>query len=402
MAHLLFYLPTDVRATGGAQRYTSRLSAAVARRGHQVTLLAQACAISTPLHFFVPPPDSTCATSALPLRWVMVSPLCARLLAQAWSAYQFRIARPAVAVLYQACLQPVLRRVVQTWQPDFICTTNSGIIYAAEAMSAVARQMGIPYGLIPLVHTAEQGYAGHRYRRLYRLVDRLFTLTRYEADWLIGQGARPEQVVVIGASAAQVAGSGEMPWWDVSSELSLRERLRLPSQTPVVLFVGRTVVSKGYRALLEAMPLVWKELPAVCFVFIGPAGPSWATDSQRYRDDARVCDLGEVDDRLTQQALADCSLLCVPSSEESFGMVYTEAWHYGKPVIAADIPVTRELIGACNGGLLVTPQAEHIAQAILYLLNNEAEARAMGQRGLQQLERVHTWEHVATQFEQVL
>lgn len=394
MRRILFYLPTDLRAIGGAERYTMHLATAVAQRGHAVTMLAQACSVASPLHFAMPPPDRVGTLPELSLRWVTVSPLCVRVLAQAGDGYRWRIARPAVGMLYQACVRPALRRVVAACQPEFICTTISGIVYAAEAMLAVARQVDIPSGLIPLIHTANAGYAGRRFCRLYRSAERVFTLTRYEADWLLTLGVRPEQVAVIGASATRQP--------EPLAEPGLHARVGLPAGAPVVLFVGRKVRSKGYRALLGAMPRVWQSIPTACVLFIGPAGPDWAADSRPYQDDARMIDLGEADEALVQRALADCSLLCVPSMEESFGMVYAEAWQYGKPVIAADIPVTRELIAGCEGGLLVVSEAEQVAAAIVYLLTNPEQARAMGQRGRQQSARVHTWEQVATRFEQAL
>ncbi len=53
--------------------------------------------------------------------------------------------------------------------------------------------------------------------------------------------------------------------------------------------------------------------------------------------DPRVTDLGIVDTQTKTDALdiAHSSMLCVPSTQESFGLVYVEAWSLGKPVIAA-------------------------------------------------------------------
>ena len=41
--------------------------------------------------------------------------------------------------------------------------------------------------------------------------------------------------------------------------------------------------------------------------------------------------------------LSACDVVAVPSRDESFGMVIVEAWAAGRPVVAADIPVLREL-----------------------------------------------------------
>ena len=54
--------------------------------------------------------------------------------------------------------------------------------------------------------------------------------------------------------------------------------------------------------------------------------------------DPRLIELGTVDLQQKTNALAACTLLCLPSTQESFGGVFTEAWSFEKPVIGANIP----------------------------------------------------------------
>jgi glycosyltransferase involved in cell wall biosynthesis len=55
-------------------------------------------------------------------------------------------------------------------------------------------------------------------------------------------------------------------------------------------------------------------------------------------NDPRILELGSVDLQTKTDALEACTLLCLPSTQESFGGVYTEAWSFKKPVIGCDIP----------------------------------------------------------------
>jgi glycosyltransferase involved in cell wall biosynthesis len=50
-----------------------------------------------------------------------------------------------------------------------------------------------------------------------------------------------------------------------------------------------------------------------------------------------------------------CSILISPSTQESFGLVLLEAMARGKPVIAANIPASAELVKKSKGGLLFEP-----------------------------------------------
>ena len=65
----------------------------------------------------------------------------------------------------------------------------------------------------------------------------------------------------------------------------------------------------------------------------------------------------------------------------------------GLPVIGSDYPEIRKVIKTAKCGILVNPNnVEEIANAIIYLLENPAEAKKMGIRGRRFIEREMNWE----------
>ena len=67
------------------------------------------------------------------------------------------------------------------------------------------------------------------------------------------------------------------------------------------------------------------------FVF---AGPDVRNNSRAFaRAPKNVRWLGSVPHELRDSLLSACTVLCVPSSRESFGSVVVEAWACGKPVV---------------------------------------------------------------------
>jgi glycosyltransferase involved in cell wall biosynthesis len=114
---------------------------------------------------------------------------------------------------------------------------------------------------------------------------------------------------------------------------------------------------------------------------------------------ARVLNLDDLAEGEKQDALAACDLLCVPSEGESFGMVYFEAWAYKKPVVALDLPVLRETIGAAEAGILVKNDPCEVAAAITKLLSAGELRRAMGANG-HQLALHHKWEEATQHYVQ--
>jgi glycosyltransferase involved in cell wall biosynthesis len=118
-----------------------------------------------------------------------------------------------------------------------------------------------------------------------------------------------------------------------------------PVPNPFILFLGRREPHKGLPMLLVA----YKGLEHMADLVIAGPGETFQTRSPS------ITDLGEVNDMIKAWLLSNCELLCVPSLDESFGMVYAEAMSYGKPVVAIDTPPLNEIIEPELTGLLVRP-----------------------------------------------
>jgi len=193
-----------------------------------------------------------------------------------------------------------------------------------------------------------------------------------------------------------VIGHGPVVAPDADGEAFLRA---LEISGPVVLFLGQHYPYKGYRQVLRAASLVWCQVPETHFVFIGPA----VRGSEREfveRADRRIHRVGKVSLQRKSDALAACTLLCVPSTQESFGGVYTEAWSFGKPVIGCNTPAVAEVISDGVDGCVVEQKPEQIAKAICYLLLHPTEAQAMGAAGRRKVHNRYTWAQIAARAEQ--
>ena len=104
-----------------------------------------------------------------------------------------------------------------------------------------------------------------------------------------------------------------------------------------MLFVGRPEERKGLPVLLAAFGALVEHVPCRLTV-IGAE----RDDIRRYLADPELMRWIDVDGRVSGtelwSALHEADLLCAPSlSGESFGMVLTEAFAAGTPVIASEI-----------------------------------------------------------------
>jgi glycosyltransferase involved in cell wall biosynthesis len=101
-----------------------------------------------------------------------------------------------------------------------------------------------------------------------------------------------------------------------------------------------------------------------------------------------LCDLGIPDEIQKANAIAACDVFCLPSAHESFGIVYVDAWSYGKPVVCGTAPACREFIADGKTGLWASQELEELADKLIFLLKDGELRKMLGQAGkLEQIQR---------------
>src|SRR4051812_7281720 len=124
-------------------------------------------------------------------------------------------------------------------------------------------------------------------------------------------------------------------------------------------FVGQAVERKGLPVLLRAFEAL-REHVAVELVVIGAGDEDVAP---LMLDPRGVRALGKVSDERKHATLASADLLVAPSlGGESFGMVLTESFAAGTPVVASDIAGYRDVVHDGEDGVLV-PRGDATALA---------------------------------------
>jgi glycosyltransferase involved in cell wall biosynthesis len=179
----------------------------------------------------------------------------------------------------------------------------------------------------------------------------------------------------------------------------LRADLRLEGKR-VIAFTGRLVPHKGVDVILEALPLLPKDV-VLLVIGAGPRLPSLIGQSRRLNlvDRVRFCPSVSDDDLPRYLALA--SMFVFPSQNrlEGFGLVVAEAMAAGLPVIIADMPGVREVIEPGKEGLLTEPLlAKDLAAKVETLLDDPALARRMGAAGRRRAEERYGPATVARQL----
>jgi len=98
--------------------------------------------------------------------------------------------------------------------------------------------------------------------------------------------------------------------------------------------------------------------------------------------------------------LDNCTILISPSLQESFGLVLIEAMARSRPVIAADIPASSELISKSKGGLLFKAGDEvDLKNKILKLSSSPKLHGSLSKNGFTYVSNHCTWDKIILSLE---
>jgi phosphatidylinositol alpha-mannosyltransferase len=161
-----------------------------------------------------------------------------------------------------------------------------------------------------------------------------------------------------------------------------------------ILFVGQAVERKGLPLLLRAFEALREHVPAELTVI----GPTREELAPLMLDAGEVRVLGKVDDETKWRELEEADLLCAPSLRgESFGMVLTEAFAAGTPVVASNIAGYRDVVSDGVDGVLVAPGDAQALAEVLRDLHDEPERRERMALATLDKAQQFAWPHVAAQ-----
>src|SRR3954452_7299545 len=170
-----------------------------------------------------------------------------------------------------------------------------------------------------------------------------------------------------------------------------------PSADPEALriaFVGQAVERKGLPVLLRAFEALREHLPVTLHV-VGVTAEELAP---LMLDDRGVVALGKCGDDEKSAVLERADVLCAPSlGGESFGMVLTEGFAAGTPVVASDIAGYRDVVrDGVDGVLFARGDAAALAETLRDLALDPARRSALAAAARASAER-YAWPRVAAE-----
>lgn len=250
-----------------------------------------------------------------------------------------------------------------------------------------ARKAGKPFVAIPLFHPRDYNHYWPLFRRA------MLGAAAVEAN----SPAIREIMKAWGLPAFSIGPGVNME--DFSSAYIDGDRFRRElglENVPMLLWVGRKNASKGYpEAVAVVRRLREKGLPAV-LVMVGP------DDDGRPLPAEGVVYLGPLPREKLMDAYDACDLFIFPSLNESFCLVFCEAWLRGKPVLGnLYCAAARGQIEHGVDGYLCADVEDYTRRA-WELLTDKEKAIRMGEKGREKVRRERDWNRLVETYEKKL
>lgn len=177
---------------------------------------------------------------------------------------------------------------------------------------------------------------------------------------------------------------------------------RLPER-PTILFLANLWFGKGIFTLLEAFAQVHRAMPQARMIIAGRG-----TDQEKIRElllshpakDA-IQMIGNVDRDKVPAVLRNCTLYCLPSFGEPFGMTALEAMSCGRATVTTNTGGLAWL-APDDGTIRISPgDVPALTQALLQVLSTPSLAERMGRRNRDHVLKNYAWDVILSRLEAV-
>ncbi len=153
----------------------------------------------------------------------------------------------------------------------------------------------------------------------------------------------------------------------------VRGRLGIPESVPLIVYSGRIAKEKTIETVIEALGILSKNGSEAHLVLVG--GGPWEDNCKKLAEQLKLSDRFHITGYLAREEvfdwLAEADAYCFPSLTDTQGVAVLEAMAMGCPPVAVRSGAVEDVIRDKVDGLLVSPNAEAVAEALGSLLGNE-------------------------------
>lgn len=247
-----------------------------------------------------------------------------------------------------------------------------------------------PLALISTAHAwVTLGFRGELYRRLD-----LFLMKRFDHLLAVSKSTQDEMLTAgLPESKISVIHNGiDIDAWNINNvQESFREELGIPSDVPVIGYVGRIMPEKDLETWLRAAALVSKSYPETRFVLVGEGQDAQMISALESLAESLGIGKKVMFPGYRRKLLpvyASFDIFVLSSLREGLPNSILEAMALARPVVTTDVAGAKELVAHGETGFVVPQGAStELAQNMIFLLDNDQIRHQMGQASRMRIEK---------------
>lgn len=274
--------------------------------------------------------------------------------------------------------------------------------YPSTVAMAIARLKKVPYIVRPLGQLCQWSLDQSKAKKqLYLQLIEHANLNHAQAIHYTSEAERQEAVKLrlLTQSVVIPHGLSFAPQIE-DARVHLRQKLHLPNDEPIILFLSRLHSKKGIEVLIDALALLHHQ--RFTFVIAGNGESEYEAAIRQYINCAGIHErthmVGFVQGDDKDRLLQGVDLFALTSYSENFGVAVLEALAAGIPAIVTPGVALSVLVAKHQLGIVPSLDKESIADALLECLSNPQKTRVMGDRARQFILENYTWDKIASQL----
>lgn len=210
---------------------------------------------------------------------------------------------------------------------------------------------------------------------IYKQVDVIFSTGKKNREYFISNGVNKNKIVWI----PDVSETPECEYSD------LREKYTIPSESKIILYLGRVLQQKGVQNLIEAYALLCSDVKDSSYLLIAGDGENLA-NCKKLAEKLKIKNIkfvGSVRPSIRGSYFSQCDIFVYPVTYfkgrvDVWGLTINEAIQHGKIVIATEaVGSAYELIeNGVNGYRIEPDNIEQLKDALMMSLDSKMEEKA--------------------------
>jgi glycosyltransferase involved in cell wall biosynthesis len=296
-------------------------------------------------------------------------------------------------------LSPAMEKFISDFDGDVICASAYNYLFMTYPLNAKSNKPFVFMGAVHFKEDTSFNPIGPRLLKSIKNSAFYIANTVFEKGRLTGMGVIADKIKVVGCGVDPDAFVSKISSDDFRRKYSI-------GKGQIVGYVGRHQPSKGIALLIDAMAHLWKKGQPYQLIIAG--SPTNYTEVLKQKISMlesfspNIHFISNFSDEEKVDIFHNLDVFVSVSTEESFGIVYLEAWACKKPVIGANIGAIRSVIDDGTDGYLVDPtNALQLAGKIDQLCSDENERKRMGDNGYDKVVKNYTWDIITSKYRKI-